>query len=246
MKTQYQSAQRGATLIVVLFILLLVTILGATAIRQSIQSLAIAMNSQAIDLLRQGSDSVMLTLEQPSRLNELSTSAGLLGFIRRPENMGKELVFCFKEGKRPLADVNKASLIYKEGNTIRNNSLGIEGYCDPTSTSGNFFTSKRRAVLTQVAIRRVAASDAPFSNYTVGTDFVSAKTENNDQIVVSVISILPSLSNASLPEIKACLQTHMSVVTRPEETTITQCLNNLNVPYNTQVATYKYMAGFDS
>ncbi|AXY58019.1 pilus assembly protein PilX [Acinetobacter chinensis] len=238
--------QRGAALVVVLFILSLILVIGVLAIRQSITSLQLSMNSQVDDLLRQGSDAVMLSLEKPDRLGEFSTSAGLLGFIRRPENQGKELVFCFREGKKVFFDINTASMIYKDGSTIKNSSLGMSGYCDPTSTTDNHFTSNRRAVLTQVAIRRASATDTPFENFGTGTDAVSAKTDSNDRFTVYVTSVLPGLGAASMQQIRGCLTGNMSTVTNPTENTVSKCLEALEVPYSTQVAEYNYVTGFSS
>lgn len=51
-----QQKQRGATLIVVLFLLLAIIVLGTLAIRQSLVGLSIATNSQAQQLLLQNSD----------------------------------------------------------------------------------------------------------------------------------------------------------------------------------------------
>lgn len=50
------NKQRGATLIVVLFLLLAIIVLGTLAVRQSLVSLNIATNSQAQQLLLQNSD----------------------------------------------------------------------------------------------------------------------------------------------------------------------------------------------
>jgi len=52
------NSQRGAALIVVMFVLLLVAVVGSMAIRQSITGLNIATNSQVQSLLQQNTDAV--------------------------------------------------------------------------------------------------------------------------------------------------------------------------------------------
>ncbi|WP_432209005.1 pilus assembly PilX family protein, partial [Acinetobacter variabilis] len=57
------SIQRGATLIVVLVMLILLTLVGTWAIRGSLTSLNIATNTQAQALLQQASDAIFFSLE---------------------------------------------------------------------------------------------------------------------------------------------------------------------------------------
>ena len=54
--------QRGATLITILFVLLLVTVVGTFAVKQSIVGLGIATNSQARNLMQQTADAVFFAL----------------------------------------------------------------------------------------------------------------------------------------------------------------------------------------
>ena len=60
--------QNGATLIVVLFLLLTITVLGTLAVRQSVVGLNIATNSQAQQLLTQNSDAAFLRRNSPQPL----------------------------------------------------------------------------------------------------------------------------------------------------------------------------------
>ena len=53
--------QRGATLITILFVLLLVTVVGTFAVKQSIVGLGIATNSQARNLMQQTADAVFFS-----------------------------------------------------------------------------------------------------------------------------------------------------------------------------------------
>ena len=60
--------QRGATLIVVLLILVAIIVLGTLAVRQGLVSLGIATNSQAQQLLLQNSDAAFLMLNEKTIL----------------------------------------------------------------------------------------------------------------------------------------------------------------------------------
>ena len=58
------KSQKGATLIVVLVILVLITILGSYAMKQGLVNLKIATNSQIQKLLMQSSDVALNHLEK--------------------------------------------------------------------------------------------------------------------------------------------------------------------------------------
>ncbi|WP_407409059.1 PilX N-terminal domain-containing pilus assembly protein [Acinetobacter sp.] len=245
--------QKGSTLVVVLIMLVIITIIGVVGVRHSMTSLNIATNSQINELLRQSSDSAMLALEDVSDLEQLSTANGILGFISQPENLNKELVFCFKKNQGIAFTINQASMLEFTSTGIRNSTLGKRGFCKPKNSL--FYTSERNAVLTQVAIRRSTAGvlEPAFSNYVTGTDFVSAKTQNNERFTIYATSVLPSVGGANKDDIENCLSNHFSGsiqslslnIDSPAATTVSQCLEKLGVPYITQVADYSYMVGFN-
>lgn len=245
--------QQGATLIVVLIMLVIITIIGVVGVKHSMTSLNIATNSQINELLRQSSDSAMLALEEVSDLEQLSTASGILGFISQPENANKELVFCFKKSQGLAFDISQASMVEFTGSAVRNSTLGQRGFCDPRSA--NFYTSQRNAVLTQIAVKRSTAGvlEPAFSNYVTGTDFVSAKTQNNERFTIYATSVLPSIGGATKAQVYACLSQHMNSnvqslnlnLSSDAAITVSKCLENLGVPYITQVADYSYMVGFN-
>jgi Tfp pilus assembly protein PilX len=97
-------SQKGATLIVVLVMLILIMLVGTWAIRGSITSLNIATNAQAQALLTQNSDSVFFSMENKTsdKLNfaNMRIGDGILAYVLRPENKGKELVLYTREYSR--------------------------------------------------------------------------------------------------------------------------------------------------
>jgi len=96
--------QKGATLIVVLILLVIITIVGTLAIRQSITSLAIATNSQAQTLLMQTADSIFFTIERDNavlaNLQKNISALGLFGVVKPDSYINKELVFCYRPKNR--------------------------------------------------------------------------------------------------------------------------------------------------
>lgn len=231
--------QKGATLVVVLILLVALTVIGTLAIRQSIVSLSIATNGQAQQLLTQNSDAAMFYVEDADELDGFRSGIGLFGYILEPSRKGKELVFCFRGNNTRFFNKAQSSIIFNEDTTVINNSEGTAGYCR-VGGNDNFFTSNRRAVLTQVSVvaRPGNVQDVkPFQYFIRGQDPLSSKTIPPERIVVNAISIMPALSSASDADINNCLSGRLSNATAAN-LSITTCLTNLNVPFVTHVTEY--------
>jgi Tfp pilus assembly protein PilE len=101
-----KNKQAGNTLIFVLIILLLITIIGTWAIRGAITSLNITTNAQAQALLVQNSDAVFFQLESYAddavKIAKLQLDNGMIGYVNKPENKGKELVYCLRKVKKTI------------------------------------------------------------------------------------------------------------------------------------------------
>jgi len=248
---KFYSSQRGATLIVVMIMLLAITIIGTLAIRQGLISLRVATNSQAQQLLMQNSDAAFFNVEREANLIQSLSSSGMFGYINGAINKDKELVFCFLGEQTDFFDINRASLMAWEETKTKptNNLLGNDGYCSVAATTSNFFTSGRRPVMTQVAVKFSSQSDNdPFYGMQYGTDEKGVKFEKNKPVKVFAVSIMPTLSAASSSDIDTCLSEHMSEVTIPSGTpvdsdsefrqSVTDCLANLNIPFTSQVTEY--------
>lgn len=230
------NRQKGATLIVVLILLVALTVIGTLAIRQSLVSLNIATNGQAQQLLIQNSDSATFNVENPNNLIRSLARDGMFGFIKGSTNKGKELIFCYRGDQSQFFNLSRASLIYEQIGSIVNNSLGVSGYCQLGSQ--NFFTSNRRAVLTQVSVSFVEGGNVkPFQFYIRGTDPEKAKIEQTERVVVNTVSLIPSLSTATDEEINTCLSTRLSNTDIPAHS-IATCLSSFNVPFTVHVTEY--------
>lgn len=232
--------QQGSTLVVVLILLLAITIIGTLAIRQSMVSLNIATNSQAQQLMIQSSDSVAFTVEDAQNLKRSLLANGMFGRVRTTENKGKELVFCYRGDRSQFFNTGTSSLLSVDGNTITR--VGTAGFCHSGGNT-NFYTSSRRAVLTQVSVKVIAgAGGNAFGDAPRGTDTLVVNMQDTDRVKVFAVSLMPTLSTASTDDIDDCLQ--LVSDTTDEDLSLTSCLSDLNVPYTMHITEYTVGQGF--
>src|SRR5690606_35027650 len=208
-----KKIQSGNTLIVVLVVLVLITIIGTWAIRGSITSLNIATNAQAQALLVQNSDAVFFQLESYTddalKIAELQLDNGMIGFVNKPENKGKELVYCLRKNESTQKyNLGKASLVYWQGTSIRKNDMGQQGYCKVGQA--NDYVSNRNAVITRVGVRSSLENRTDWSHMYEGSDPETYGGKDIGTIIVSSISYLPSLSTAKDSEIDKCVMNYPS------------------------------------
>lgn len=240
-----QSKQNGSTLIFVLVMLLLITIVGTWAIRGAIISLNITTNAQAQSLLVQNSDAVFFQLEaytdDAAKIAELQLDNGMIGFINKPENKGKELVFCLRKSEAgDKYNLGKASLVYWEDTSIRKNGMGQDGYCK--TSNANDYVSDRNAVLTRVGVHSSLENKKDWSHMYEGSDSETFGGKEIGTIIVSAISYLPNLSSSKDSEIDKCIMNYPSFnVIENGETlkSVADCLAELNVPYSAQEMEYQ-------
>lgn len=234
-------AQRGATLIIVLVLLVVITIIGTWAVRGSITSLNIATNAQAQALLMQNSDSVFFTLENTTsntlKFSNMRIGDGMLAYVLRPENKNKELVFCIRGTVADnFAGSRNGSAIYWNGSAINNSELGKNGYCKVGRLLD--FLSKRSAVMTQVSVR-AAPAEKDWEHMLSGDDKETSKRQDIQKVIVTATSLLPNLSTALSTSINECLSNYTSFYDGiAKNDTVTDCLAKNNVPYSTQLMEY--------
>lgn len=240
-KLKAKKSQRGATLIVVLVMLVLLTLVGLWAIRGSITSLKISTNAQVVALLKQTSDSVFFTLENKTDdelvFTNMRIGDGMLNYTLRPENKGKELVFCVRgETVDNFVGSRIGSVVYWQGKTIKNTDMGKNGFCQVGRTSD--FLSGRNAVLTQVSVR-AGSSDRDWEHLMEGDDKETSKSTGIQKVVITATSLIPKLSNSDDSKINECLSNFTSFKDDlVQNDTVTDCLASLNVPYSTQEMEY--------
>lgn len=256
--------QSGATLIVVLILLVLITIVGLYAIRQSVFNLKFATSAQVQKLLMQTSDVALDHLEKNFNSNEATNFAATpVGQVLLDGNQGRELQFCFKPTALSSGSVQNNlffnltdfRIIQRKSSTsieasATADSGDINAVCNPSS----MFSISRKAVVTQVS---VVSPDDPavesnrFEFTPKGSDPKDASNTNTKRVRVTVTSFAPALTSASITDINTCLQGRLmddSLLKNRADSTVSpaqvkvetlhECLNNLGVPLNTQVAEY--------
>ncbi len=245
-----KQAQRGATLIVVLILLVVITVIGTLAIRQSMVTLNIATNSQAMQLMLQNADASFFNVEKPNNIAQAFSGIGMFGYMDGATKKDKELVFCYRGAdQKKFFDLSNASIVEWNAPATKpqNNSLGTDGFCKLSDSNANFFTSGRKAVMTQVAVKFATESSSdPFYGQVLGTDGKTVQLERIKPVKVFAISIMPALTSAKKEDIDKCLSEHMNDVTIPSGVTpatganksVTQCLSDLNVPFESTVTEY--------
>lgn len=172
------NRQKGAAILVVMLVLLVITLLGVAAVRMGLTSLTIATNSQVSSLLFQAADSGLVTFELKVVENPGAAAlpTGVIGpSLNAP---GVEQLYC----------VTKANRL------------------KPGTCASNDFTSSRDAVVNQIAIEVPAAADgSPMRAVVLGTDLDRAGISNYIVHVHST-SVLPVFGAATGGEIDDCLK----------------------------------------
>jgi len=258
--------EQGATLIVVLILLVLISIVGLYAIQHSIFSLKLATNAQVQTLLMQTSDVALARLEKNFSDNEASNLAGTpVGQVLLDGNQGKELQFCFKpttvDSSNALKnniffDLRDFRIIVRNSATSTNASTtadsgDVEAVCDPAT----MFSISRKALVTQVAVVNPddpAVELGRFDLATKGNDLKDASNIETKRVRVTVTSFAPALApSVSISDMNTCLKGRMmddsllknraDASVSPAQVkveTLHECLNKLGVPLNTQTAEY--------
>ena len=215
--------QKGATLITVLVILIVITLLGTIAVKMGIVGLKIATNSQVNALLLENSDSALFNIENPAEVERQLALDGMFAYFNSSANANDELVFCYRASENSFFKLSKASAITEDGLTTK---IGVDGFC-----KANQFAMGRSAVLSQVYLTKSSTASAPFSSVPKGTSLgqsnVPATTNN---IGATVISVLPSFAGATTTQIENCFKQRASAVGA--------CFEALGIPYNMQHSDY--------
>lgn len=218
---------QGSTLVIVLVILILVTLIGAMAVRTGIFGLRLATNSQVQALLLESSNAALFNLEDPSQVERQMADDGMYGYFDSDQNAKDELVFCYRASQGQFFSKPNASAITQNGST---NKIGVRGFC-----KANQYATGRSAVLAQVYLKKniVEEDKQPFEHIPQGISLGPSLDKMpvvNNSISATVISVLPSFSSAKNDDIEDCF--------RMPRAEVSQCFRNLNIPFNTQHADY--------
>ena len=215
--------QKGATLITVLVILVIVTLLGTIAVKMGIVGLKIATNSQVNALLLENSDSALFNIENPAEVERQLALDGMFAYFNSAANADDELVFCYRAAQASFYSFSKASAIAADGTTTK---IGVDGFC-----KANQFAMGRSAVLSQVYLTKNATTSTPFAGVPKGTSLGQSNVPvTMHNIGATVISVLPSFAGATTTQIENCFKQRASAVGA--------CFDGLGIPYNIQHSDY--------
>lgn len=215
--------QKGATLITVLVILVIVTLLGTIAVKMGIVGLKIATNSQVSALLLENSDSALFNIENPAEVERQLALDGMFAYFNSSANANDELVFCYRASENSFFKLSKASAITEDGSTTK---IGVDGFC-----KANQFAMGRSAVLSQVYLTKNATTSTPFGGVPKGTSLGQSNVPvTMHNIGATVISVLPSFAGATTTQIENCFKQRASAVGA--------CFDGLGIPYNMQHSDY--------
>lgn len=240
--------QRGATLITVMIIMILVTVLGLTAMRMGLSSLSLASNSQAGNILFQASD---VGLNEFTRA--VNATAGVADMVAVDAD-GNEVKGFLAEAVAATPSGCRRSEALPEFNYCFTPKLGTRlttGTCDVSNS--NHYMTGRDTVAVQVTVKPVCNTDI-----VLGSDASTIEAIKPYKFLVYSTSVLPAFGSASKATINDCLQRKNddgdSFVLRPGDatslnelkslqaatTTVTDCLTNEGAVFTTTLNQYTY------
>lgn len=251
--------QRGATLIVVLIMLLLVTMLGIWGIRTAMTSLNIATNSQVGQLLSQTGDTpsnYFLNMSDYNDLTRITTAVGQAITLHK-ERPGREVIFCYKPTSKEIIDTafDTTVLVPPQQTdgadtkaTIDSVYTNRSGFCDLTKDFG----SSREAVVTQVAVKIISQPGAIGADLERGTNQAEGATETKDKVDakvrVTTTAIMPNFARSNITSIQSdCIGASGAVgyindnlgTELQGKRTVADCLTSYGVPISTQVQEFE-------
>lgn len=222
--------QQGATLIVVLLVLILIVLAGVVAIKQSRTDLQLATSDQINTLLLQSSDSAN------NKLENLLNSQDQAGYQRA---VSKSSIFGYYLSDLANTRVNEISYCFTPQTTYRVGLSSITvpsggkvsslGFCH--TGNANSYSTGRDTVVTQVSIIPSPEADPEtseaFGNMPIGTDTAGLTTQRTP-FDIRALSILPAYAKSQTSALDQCLS--YSSVPGYTSQTRKECLDAQSVP----------------
>lgn len=247
-------SQQGVALIVVLVVVLLLAMVGAVVARNSSVALDMTTASQVKQLLKQSSD-VSIAKLQTSSFDKYSgdvsqleamDKGGPINFLRVEGQKGFEYILCYqpiarkglfeKSGKHRLLNASGSALVG-----------GKDDYCKLTDADA--YTSKRKAVSTQIAMTRPTVNDSTeddvdmpaFGHSTLGVDLHSVEKTEDIYVRSYATSIIPSMATGGVTKANDCLKLAIGgAAGKTASNSQVVCLEGSDVPSNIQVQDFAF------
>jgi len=241
------KSQQGATLIMVLFTLVLITIIGAYAVKQSASDVGITTSSQIKELLFQSSELSLAKIEQDSRDGDVSLlPSNFRGYVYSDGMENREVIFCLRPREGGLFDTTKVSerLLGTASSFVN----GVNnGFCDPAVNAD--YVNARKTAVTQVYANKLIGAECAGEVFGCELDRTKSgdveisgsnrSSFDNDYIEVDSISLVPAFANKT-EDAADCLSGQTREAT-------SKCLSDLGVPNQRHYQLYKsYIKGFDN
>ncbi|WP_289048731.1 hypothetical protein [uncultured Psychrobacter sp.] len=217
------SGQQGVALIVVLLFLILITLAGAIAVKNSTTDLRLTTTEQVDTLLLNTADNTNKNIEQVINVDKSDqsaalqknialSSAGMFGYfmnVGAEENRDDQIVFCYRPRGSYFFQMNEATVIDPSGGSkLVTGATSSGGFCRVNNAED--FSNARNNVMTQVAITRPSSSmlaSEPFEYVPTQRSITTANvTSSSPNFRLFSTSFLPGMTQASEQEILDCLK----------------------------------------
>lgn len=192
-------SQTGATLIIVLVVVLLLGIVSAIAIRGSRTALDMTTSSQVNKVMVESSDVPFARLEltnsiplktasKDTQLSEMMSGDGPLNYLRLGENMSKEYILCYQPmvSSKLYQGTGKHLILTQTDSKTYGTQGATTGYCTLDTAT---FTSGRQTVATQVTLTRPTVNNQFSADATDATKSVE-DAATDDDVEVAPLSAL--------------------------------------------------------
>ncbi|MDT0198388.1 MULTISPECIES: hypothetical protein [unclassified Acinetobacter] len=258
---QIYAPQRGATLLVVMMMLLILTVIGVLAIRVAMTSLNISTHTQLGQFLSQTADTPINQL-YTSNLSNLVDLSGAIGYALQDSKLepGNEYIFCYKPLSNEKFAASLGVAVKRPPATKTAKAALVSGGADAFCNLSSDFGSSREAVVTQVAVKipndaeedlKPGALLSRGNNLSSGT-IMPKNVVEQQRIRVTTTSIVPSFTK-NLDAAQNCIGTgsgnagYISDDTSSDTKgfeTIATCLAKLGVPVNSQTQEFNLQTIF--
>ncbi len=236
LKLGIAKTQQGASLIMVLLVMVMVALIGTYAFKQSTTDLSIATSAQVRDVTFRSSDLGVAKFEENvSRSKRLERANGPIGLIRNSRYSDQvELAFCFDASENNFFSPARLSKKLRKFGGHENSFSG--GYCNPKSN----FTSARGASVDQMWFRRLDRSE--LTSEAFGDEYVLSKDPLGEHIeglgVPDAVEYYRLTSTAIVP---AFASADASDCMKKSSTAsgVDECLKTKGVPYTSEVQNYR-------
>lgn len=219
--------EQGATMIIVLVVLLLVAVAGAIAMRSGIFGSRLSLNHQIGGLLMHNSDSALAKFEDMpgTEVAEAFALGGVFDRLLQPAYASDELVFCYDA-------TNSATFSLTNAETISSGSTPSTG-SNKKFCNKNSYSSSRQTDITQIHLKRNNDISAIAQGNTISTNIPSVDTRINVSLIA--ISIMPKTASSDVSgHIDACLAKSAFGTD-----TVSACLTTHNIPHEVHKADYE-------